>query len=90
MPSLPARTAPRKLRPRPPAVVGPSMSVFFGLTVLSTLYFGWHYIADDVAGIMIALVAFYVGGVASGQKFERHGLAAHPTADSAAVPVLDD
>ncbi len=64
--------------------------VNFGLTVIATLYFGWHYIADDVAGIMIALVAFYVGGVASGQKFERHGLASHPTADSAAVPVLDD
>ena len=39
---------------------------------------------------MIALVAFYVGGVASGQKFERHGLASHPTADSSAVPVLED
>ncbi len=49
--------------------------VNFGLTVLATIYFGWHYIADDVAGVMIALVAFYVGGVASGQKFERHGLA---------------
>jgi hypothetical protein len=64
--------------------------VNFVLTVIATLYFGWHYIADDVAGIMIALVAFYVGGIASGQKFERHGLASHPTADSAAVPVLDD
>jgi hypothetical protein len=64
--------------------------VNFCLTVIATIYFGWHYIADDVAGIMIALVAFYVGGVASGQKFERHGLASHPTADSAAVPVLED
>ena len=64
--------------------------VNFGLTVLATIYFGWHYIADDIAGVMIALVAFYVGGVASGQKFERHGLASHPTADSAAVPVLED
>ena len=52
--------------------------VNFVLTVIATLYFGWHYIADDVAGIMIALVAFYVGGVASGQKFERHGLASPP------------
>ena len=57
---------------------------------VATIYFGWHYIADDVAGVMIALVAFYVGGVASGQKFERHGLASHPTADSSAVPVLED
>ncbi len=64
--------------------------VNFGLTILATIYFGWHYIADDVAGVMIALVAFYVGGVASGQKFERHGLASHPTADSSAVPVLED
>ena len=24
----------------------------FALTVVATLYFGWHYIADDVAGIL--------------------------------------
>jgi hypothetical protein len=64
--------------------------VNFGLTVVATVYFGWHYISDDIAGVMIALVAFYVGGIASGQKFERHGLASHPTADSAQVPVLED
>ena len=23
----------------------------FGVTVVATLYFGWHYIADDVAGV---------------------------------------
>jgi hypothetical protein len=62
----------------------------FGLTILATIYFGWHYIADDVAGIAIALVAFYFGGIASGQKFEKHGLASHPTSDSAKVPVLED
>jgi hypothetical protein len=62
----------------------------FAITVVATLYFGWHYIADDIAGVMIALVAFYVGGIASGQKFEKHGLASHPTADSAKVPVLED
>ncbi len=28
----------------------------FGLTVVATLYFGWHYVADDLAGIVIALV----------------------------------
>ena len=52
--------------------------VNFGLTVVATLYFGWHYIADDVAGIMIALISFYVGGIASGQKFDRHGRTSHP------------
>jgi len=59
----------------------------FVVTVVATIYFGWHYIADDVAGILIALVAFYLGGRASGQVFERHGLASHPTTDSSAVPV---
>ena len=64
--------------------------VNFGLTIVATIYFGWHYIADDVAGIMIAFIAFYVGGVASGQKFERHGLASHPTTTTSAVPVDHD
>lgn len=61
--------------------------VNFGLTIIATLYFGWHYVADDVAGAMIAVVAFYVGGVASGQKFTRHGLASHPTTTTSKVPV---
>lgn len=59
----------------------------FAVTILATLYFGWHYIADDVAGIMIALVAFYVGGIATGQKFERHSLRSHPTTTTSAIPV---
>ncbi|HSE09388.1 MAG TPA: phosphatase PAP2 family protein [Nocardioidaceae bacterium] len=61
--------------------------VFFGLTVISTIYFGWHYIADDVAGALIAIVAVYLGGLATGQKFDRHGLASHPTTSTADVPV---
>jgi hypothetical protein len=62
----------------------------FALTVVATIYFGWHYIADDIAGIFIAFIAFYVGGIASGQKFERHGLASRPTTTTSAVPVDQD
>jgi len=62
----------------------------FMITVVATLYFGWHYIADDVAGILIALVSFYVGGLASGQKFEKAGRHSHPTTTTSAVPVLRD
>jgi PAP2 superfamily len=40
-------------------------------TAVATLYFGWHYVADDIAGVAIALVSFYVGGWASGQAFTR-------------------
>lgn len=63
--------------------------VNFGLTVIATLYFGWHYIADDIAGIAIAVVAFYLGGIASGQKFER-GFRSHPTTTTSKIPVGAD
>ena len=33
------------------------------LTAVATLYFGWHYVFDDIAGVAIALVSFYVGGL---------------------------
>jgi membrane-associated phospholipid phosphatase len=46
----------------------------FGITVVATVYFGWHYLADDIAGCMIALVAYYFGGLAAGQKFQRKGV----------------
>ena len=59
----------------------------FGLTVIATLYFGWHYIADDIAGVTIAFVSFYVGAIASGQKFDKHGLGSHPTTTTSKVPV---
>ena len=59
----------------------------FAITVVATLYFGWHYIADDLAGVVIALFSFWLGGLASGQKFDRHGLASHPTSTTSQVPV---
>lgn len=71
------------------AVIRWAAWVFFALTVVSTLYFGWHYVADDIAGAVIALVAVWLGGIATGQKFERHGLAAHPTTSTAEVPVVE-
>jgi hypothetical protein len=56
------------------------------LTIIATLYFGWHYVADDIAGVAIAVVSFYLGGIASGQKFEK-GLRSHPTTTTAKVPI---
>ena len=62
----------------------------FAITVFATLYFGWHYIADDLAGVVIALFSFWLGGLASGQKFDRHGLSSHPTSTTSQVPVDAD
>lgn len=62
----------------------------FAITVVATLYFGWHYVADDIGGVAIALIAFYLGAVASGQKFDRQGRSSHPTTETALIPVEDD
>jgi hypothetical protein len=64
--------------------------VNFAVTVVATIYFGWHYIADDVAGVMIAFISFYIGGIASGQKFDKRSLSSHPTTTTSAVPVHQD
>ena len=45
--------------------------VNFALTVVATLYFGWHYIADDLAGAAIAIVAFGLGARATGHRVQR-------------------
>jgi CDP-diacylglycerol--glycerol-3-phosphate 3-phosphatidyltransferase len=39
---------------------------FLLLTMLATLYFGWHYVVDDIAGFAIGGVAVAVAGVATG------------------------
>lgn len=64
--------------------------VNFALTIVATIYFGWHYLADDIAGVMIAFVAFYLGGIATGQKFNRYSFQSHPTTTTANVPVSVD
>ncbi len=67
-----------------------SLWVFFATTVVATVYFGWHYIADDVAGVVIAFVSVWIGGLATGQKFDKHGRASHPTTSTDSVPVEQD
>ena len=46
------------------------------LTVVATVYFGWHYILDDVAGVVIAVLAVGIAGVLCGVRPVRAGAAA--------------
>jgi hypothetical protein len=46
-----------------PRVLRAGIWLFTGLTVMATVYFGWHYLLDDVAGLVIAVLAL---GVARG------------------------
>lgn len=64
-----------------------AMWVYIGLTAISTTYFGWHYIADDIGGLAIALISVYLGAVATGQKFSDRGRHSHPTTSTKDVPV---
>lgn len=42
-----------------PRVFRVGLWIFLSLTVLATIYFGWHYVIDDVAGVIIGLIAVY-------------------------------
>ncbi len=56
-----------------------AMWIFFGLTVVSTVYFGWHYLVDDVAGVAIAFFAVWLAARVTG-----HGSQASLSGASAA------
>jgi membrane-associated phospholipid phosphatase len=48
-----------------------TMWVYFVLTVISTIYFGWHYILDDVAGLTIGLLSVWIGGRTTGHPMAK-------------------
>ena len=43
-----------------PRLIRWTMWVFLGLTIIATLYFGWHYILDDIAGLGLGALAVTV------------------------------
>ncbi|WP_110183283.1 phosphatase PAP2 family protein [Nocardioides solisilvae] len=61
--------------------------VNFVLTVLATIYFGWHYVADDIGGAALALFSFWLGGVVTGHRFRPGRLGERPDAVDQATPV---
>src|SRR3954470_17762681 len=44
--------------------------VFLALTFLATIYFGWHYIVDDIAGAAIGIVAVLIGAAMTGHSLK--------------------
>ena len=44
--------------------------VYFSMTVVATVYFGWHYLLDDVAGVAIAVVSVLLAAWGTG-RFRR-------------------
>ena len=56
---------------RAPRALRIGMWVYLGLTFAATIYFGWHYVVDDIAGFAIGLVSVYLGAVLTGWRIER-------------------
>jgi membrane-associated phospholipid phosphatase len=42
--------------------------VMFALTMLATVYFGWHYVLDDVAGLVIGAFAVWISALLTGNR----------------------
>jgi hypothetical protein len=42
---------------------------FLGITAIATIYFGWHYLVDDVAGVLIAVFAVWAGARLTGHDW---------------------
>ena len=59
---------------------------FLALTILATIYFGWHYIADDVAGVVIGWAAVSIGAWATGNRGRRKRKLAEEQEPADAVP----
>ena len=66
--------------------------IFFGVTVVATLYFGWHYILDDIAGIGIGWASVMLAARVTGHRRNRSRpvAPAHELSDSTvSLPVPD-
>ena len=68
---------------RAPRLLRIAMWVYLGLTFAATIYFGWHYVVDDIAGFAIGFVSVYLGAVMTGWRIERSGAASRLQLESA-------
>ena len=41
--------------------VSRALAVYLAAVIVATVYFGWHYVLDDIAGVLLALTAFQLG-----------------------------
>ena len=56
---------------RLPGLVRWSLWMLVVLTVLATIYFGWHYLVDDIAGLGIGALSVWLAALATGWRSAR-------------------
>jgi len=55
-----------------PRAVRIGLWTYLGLTVVATVYFGWHYVVDDIFGAALGWISVVLGAIATGHDW-RHG-----------------
>ncbi|MGZ5408313.1 MAG: phosphatase PAP2 family protein [Aeromicrobium sp.] len=62
--------------------------IYLLFVVLATIYFGWHYIADDIAGAAIGWISVSLGAWATGNRGRRrrHVKGNSPAEEIGAIP----
>ena len=68
---------------RAPRTLRIALWVYLGLTFAATIYFGWHYVVDDIAGFAIGFASVYLGALMTGWRIERSGAASRLQLESA-------
>src|SRR5699024_9177572 len=61
--------------------------IFFGATCIATLYFGWHYILDDIAGVVLGWASVTLGAWVTGNWRSRSQRLAGTVTNSCPEPV---
>ncbi|WP_139306423.1 phosphatase PAP2 family protein [Nocardioides exalbidus] len=56
---------------RLPVVLRAVAWVFLGLTMVATVYLGWHFFVDVLAGVVVGAAAFVIAAVATGNPLRR-------------------
>jgi hypothetical protein len=64
-------------------------SIYLVLVVFATIYFGWHYLADDIVGAFIGWLAVAVGAVVTGNTKKQRARKLAEAAESGPAPALD-
>jgi len=49
-----------------PKILRIGLWAYVGMTLIATVYFGWHYVVDDIAGLGIGFVSVYAGARLTG------------------------
>ena len=45
--------------------------VWFAVTMVGTVYLGWHYVVDNIAGVLMGAAALFLAGLLTGIDLRR-------------------